>query len=103
MKVSIFSSDDVEKIIRLIVTKNISYHIYLYYLFIYSDIGVEIVMYGLDLMAKLAKSLPQVDALFSSTLQASNSTVLFSVLKFLLSFNIIVKIYDGSGIKYPVC
>lgn len=35
------------------------------------DIGVEIVMYGLDLMAKLAKSLPKVDALFSSTLQDS--------------------------------
>ncbi|XP_063405494.1 protein CIP2A homolog L-like isoform X4 [Mytilus trossulus] len=36
-----------------------------------SDIGVEIVMYGLDLMAKLAKNLPEVDALFSSSLQDS--------------------------------
>ena len=41
-----------------------------------SDIGVEIVMYGLDLMAKLAKSLPKVDALFSSTLQVSVVTVI---------------------------
>ena len=33
-------------------------------------------MYGLDLMAKLAKSLPKVDALFSSTLQVSVVTVI---------------------------